>query len=71
MSDEWITECWKSREDPIASALEPPLSEYKQLPFTGCVFALYGFQEEEETEMKEIAVSNGESRITLHAVGSN
>lgn len=65
MSDKWITECWQCRDDPSASALHPPLSELKQLPFAGCVFALYGFPEEEEQEMKEIAGTNGKSSSWL------
>lgn len=61
MSEKWITECWEHREDTNASALEPPLSHYKQLPFTGCVIALHGFPIEEEEEMKQIALNNGET----------
>ena len=60
MSEKWITESWESREDSRAMAISLPLSEHKQKPFTGCVLALHGFQQEEEKEMKEIAVLNGE-----------
>ena len=62
MSEKWITECWECREDTSASALLSPLSQHKQLPFTGCIIALHGFPSEEEEEMKEIALSNGEIR---------
>lgn len=70
MSDKWVTKCWEKREDPNARAIEPPLSDLKQLPFTGCTIALHGFTEEEEKEIKEIAVSNGESRKLLVLAGS-
>ena len=60
MSETWISECWKHREDINASATQPPLSNHKQLPFTGCSIALHGFLTDEEQEMKEIAISNGE-----------
>jgi hypothetical protein len=60
MSEKWITECWEHREDTSAASAQPPFSEHKQFPFTGCVLALYGFHGEEEKEMKEIAVLNGE-----------
>ena len=61
MSDDWVTECWKRRDDINASASKLPLSDFKQKPFTGCCIALHGFPTEEEKEMKEIAVNNGES----------
>lgn len=60
MSEKWITECWEHREDANAVSTKPPFSNHKQLPFTGCIITLYGFQREEEAEMKEIAVLNGE-----------
>lgn len=60
MSDSWITECWERREDPQASATKGPLSEHKQLPFTGATMALFGFSPSEKEEMKEIAAQNGE-----------
>lgn len=63
MSEKWITECWERREDPTAVALQPPLSHHKQLPFTGCMLALHGFREEEEAEMKEVALRNGEPEM--------
>lgn len=68
MSEKWINECWEHREDTSASALQPPLSLHKQLPFTGCVIALHGFLAEEEEEMKEIALSNGETHIYFEFV---
>ena len=45
------------------SVTDPEFSQYKQLPFTGCVIALHGFPEEEEAHMREIATSNGESTV--------
>lgn len=59
MSEKWITECWERRDDTSASALLPPLSQHKQLPFTGCMIALHGFLAEEEEDMKQIALNNG------------
>lgn len=66
MSEKWITECWDHREDTSAICTQLPFSEHKQLPFTGCVLALFGFLGEEEKEMKEIAVLNGEVWRTLY-----
>ena len=68
MSDEWIMECWKQRDDLHASALKQPLSDFKQKPFTGCSIALHGFPTDEEKEMKEIAVSNGECQPQLKEI---
>lgn len=37
---------------------------YKQLPFAGCKIALFGFKEEEELDMVEIAEKNGKCYIS-------
>ena len=74
MSEKWITECWGCRDDTNASALQPPLSLHKQLPFTGSTIALHGFTMEEEEEMKAIIFSNGEEKecvLTGHSVFSS
>ena len=59
MSDEWISECWRRREDPSVSATDPELMVHKQLPFKGLTIAFYGFSSEEEQHMKETATDNG------------
>ena len=60
MSEEWISECWKRREEPCVFASDPKLMVYKQLPFKGLTIALFGFTAEEEQHMKETATDNGE-----------
>ena len=59
MSEEWISECWRRREDPSVSATDPELMVHKQLPFKGLTIAFYGFSTEEKQHMKETATDNG------------
>ena len=59
MSEEWINECWRRREDPCVLATDPELMIHKQPPFKGLTIAFYGFSSEEEQHMKETATDNG------------
>ena len=59
MNEEWISECWRRRDEPCVFATGPELMVHKQLPFKGLTIALYGFSAEDEQHMKETAIDNG------------
>lgn len=65
MSEEWVHQCWKNRNDTTLFATGPEMMVYKQLPFTGCHIALLGFSEEETQHMREIAADNGAVTASL------
>lgn len=59
MSEDWVNECWKRRNELCIFATDPELMVHKQMPFKGLTIALFGFTNEDEQHMKETATNNG------------
>ena len=67
MSEDWVNECWRRRNEFCAFATDPELMIHKQLPFKGLTIALFGFTSEDEQHMKETANDNG-TYIYVHVL---
>lgn len=59
MSEDWVNECWKKRNELSIFATDSELMVHKQKPFKGLTIALFGFTTEDEQHMKETAIDNG------------
>ena len=69
MSEEWVSECWRRRDEPSVFATDPELMVHKQLPFKGLTIAFYGFSAaEEEQHMKETATDNGKLKANARDI---
>jgi hypothetical protein len=59
MSEDWVNECWRRRNELCIFATDPELMTHKQKPFKGLTIALFGFTAEDEQHMKETSINNG------------
>ncbi|XP_071950219.1 protein ECT2-like [Antedon mediterranea] len=61
MTQQWVHETWKNRDDISISSLSDKMMMYKMKPFHKCVLSFIGFSEEEQKQMQDISTEQGGS----------